>query len=357
MPRLSVIVPIHNSEKYLSRCVDSILSQSYKDFELILVNDGSTDESGNICDAYASKNSKIKVIHKSENSGPLHSRKIGFENAEGEYISYIDSDDYIHPNMYEIMMEPIEKYNTDIVICGILMKTDTDDIPLHFGADRGLYDKAKLLRSVYPQMLYSPERGLPLLSPSLCNKIFRKIVLQKSLFETDNNIYYGEDAVCSYPCILDADSVYMLPNRYLYYYCKTEESLTNIYDKHLFAKLPILIYTLDHAFAIRGVDGKAQIDCYAALQILEAVRKELLLDCSISVGERIKKVRELIRVPRLNEALISVKKEKINRKVGYKLYLLRTGKIHLLYGQFYFRSKMMSRRSKIYDEKKGRKDR
>ena len=346
VPLLSVIVPVHNSEKYLSRCIDSILSQTFTDFELLLVNDGSTDKSRRICDEYAKQNSKIRVLHKNENSGPLHTRKLGFENACGEYISYIDSDDYIDSAMYETMMKPIVQYKTDIVICGIFMETETKRIPLYFGAKEGLYDKKRLTEQIYPYMLYSPKRGLPLLSPSLCNKIFRKEILRKALCETDNKIYYGEDAVCSYPSILDAESIYMLPQNYLYIYCKTEESLTNMYDKRLFSKLPILIDTLDKAFSSRGFDGKNQVDFYAAIQLLEAVRKELLFNFALSPAQRIKKVRDYIRTPRLAEALYSVRHKKINRKIGYKLYLLRTGQIALLYFQFQIKNILCNRKNR-----------
>ena len=105
-PVLSVIVPVYNTENYLRQCIESIINQTYKDFELILVDDCSQDNSGKICDEYAEKYNFIKVIHK-ENTGLLRTRKEGFSNARGKYISFIDSDDYIEPDMYEYMMSKI----------------------------------------------------------------------------------------------------------------------------------------------------------------------------------------------------------------------------------------------------------
>lgn len=112
-PEISIIVPVYNVEKYLKRCIDSILNQSFTDFELILVDDGSTDNSGKIIDEYAIKDERIKVIHK-ENCGQGSARNRGLDIAKGNYIGFVDSDDWIHKDMYKILYENIIKYNTDI---------------------------------------------------------------------------------------------------------------------------------------------------------------------------------------------------------------------------------------------------
>lgn len=112
-PEISIIVPVYNVEKYLKRCIDSILNQSFTDFELILVDDGSTDNSGKIIDEYAVKDERIKVIHK-ENGGQGSARNRGLDIAKGNYIGFVDSDDWIHKDMYKILYENIIKYNTDI---------------------------------------------------------------------------------------------------------------------------------------------------------------------------------------------------------------------------------------------------
>ena len=104
----SVIVPVYNVEKYLKECLDSILSQTFKDFELILVNDGSKDSSPAICDEYAEKDSRVKVIHK-ENGGQSTARNMGIEKATGEFAVFLDSDDLLSPNTFEILIEKAEK--------------------------------------------------------------------------------------------------------------------------------------------------------------------------------------------------------------------------------------------------------
>ncbi|MBQ3474267.1 glycosyltransferase family 2 protein [Candidatus Saccharibacteria bacterium] len=121
-PKISVIVPIYNTEKYLSNCLDSILNQTYKNLEIILIDDGSTDNSGKIADNYAKKDQRIKVIHQ-KNAGQSSARNSGIKKATGEYLSFIDSDDEIKPNFMEKLLTPYtENPETSLVVCGILRK-------------------------------------------------------------------------------------------------------------------------------------------------------------------------------------------------------------------------------------------
>ena len=114
--KISIIVPVYNVEKYLKKCIESILNQVFTEFELILVDDGSTDNSGKICDEYAKKDSRIIVIHKN-NGGISSARNNGLDIARGKYIGFVDSDDFIHPMMYKILYREIENNNASVVIC------------------------------------------------------------------------------------------------------------------------------------------------------------------------------------------------------------------------------------------------
>lgn len=116
-PLISVIVPVYNVEAFLHRCVDSILAQTYQNLEIILVDDGATDSSGTICDAYAAKDSRIRVIHK-ENGGLSSARNAGMEEAKGEYIAFVDSDDWIEPEMYGHMLRLMGEYDAKLVCAG-----------------------------------------------------------------------------------------------------------------------------------------------------------------------------------------------------------------------------------------------
>lgn len=116
---VSVIVPIYNTEEYLRECIDSILSQTYTDLEIILVDDGSTDNSGVICDEYAEKDSRVRVFHK-ENGGVSSARNYGLDRVTGEYLSFIDSDDLVKPKYVQIMLETVKKTKADIVVCRLM---------------------------------------------------------------------------------------------------------------------------------------------------------------------------------------------------------------------------------------------
>lgn len=115
--KISVIVPVYKVEEYLPKCLDSIINQTYKNLEIILVDDGSPDNSGKICDEYAEKDNRIKVIHK-ENGGVARARNAGLDAASGDYIGFVDSDDWIEKDMYELLMENAKAYDADISMCG-----------------------------------------------------------------------------------------------------------------------------------------------------------------------------------------------------------------------------------------------
>lgn len=118
MPEISIIVPIYNVAQYLHKCVDSILAQTFTNFEVILVDDGATDNSGAICDAYAEQDSRVKVIHK-VNGGLSDARNAGIEVAQAPYLGFIDSDDYISREMFQLLHDDIVREQADLAICGI----------------------------------------------------------------------------------------------------------------------------------------------------------------------------------------------------------------------------------------------
>lgn len=320
-PLLSVIVPVYNTKKYLRECIDSILAQTYNDYELILVDDGSSDGSSEICDEYAGKHENVHVIHK-ENCGLLHTRKVGFEKACGKYISYIDSDDFITPDMYEHMMGKITEHDVDIAICNIEFDTNgkREKIPC-FSYD-GLFEKEKLVKEVYPYMLYSDDSQKTNLPPSLCNKIIRKNVLKKALEYADNTISFGEDALCSFPCLLDAESVYICKDKYFYIYRRVPNSLTRAYDEKLFDKFKLLITLLDKAFVGRGFDAKSQLYCYAVRGSLECIRNQLLHDKK-KFAERTKKIDTYLNFPIIKTAFENVTTGKFDNITRLKLFLIK----------------------------------
>ncbi|CUP97411.1 glycosyltransferase family 2 protein [Clostridium baratii] len=145
---ISVIIPVYNVEKYLEKCINSVLNQTYKDLEIILVDDGSTDNSGKICDKYKLLDSRIKVIHK-ENGGLSDARNHGLDIASGEYIAFLDSDDWIDKNLYYILYKLSKDHNTDITVCNF-KKVYTEDEKLNLKSNNLItYTSLEALEALY----------------------------------------------------------------------------------------------------------------------------------------------------------------------------------------------------------------
>lgn len=350
-PKLSVIIPVYNAEKFLDKCINSILNQPYKDLEIVLVDDSSTDASAAICDGYAENYDFIKVIHK-EHGGPIHTRKAGFLNSCGEYVSYIDSDDYIEPGMYEYMMKKILEHDADIGISDIVIETENSRIPLYKDIPEGFYDKEKLEKEVYPYMLYSSRLNEPSVIPSLCTKIIRRNVLEKVILNANESIYYGEDAICSYPCLLDANSAYIAKDKFFYIYRQTAYSITKKYDSRFCDKLKLLISILEAEFKKRSFEAETQLNCYISLQLVHCLRGELLNNNEIPLHERVKKMKEYLSYPKFKEVFDTAKQENIDKKLKAKLRLAENGHLYLLFLMFFLKEKILLLKEKHGERKK-----
>lgn len=121
---ISIIVPVYNVELYIHQCIDSIVNQTYQDIEILLIDDGSTDKCRNICDEYARIDHRIRVFH-TENKGLSAARNLGLREARGEYIGFVDSDDWIEPNMYEVLLQQLEKNGAEISVCELFVEYKT----------------------------------------------------------------------------------------------------------------------------------------------------------------------------------------------------------------------------------------
>lgn len=143
-PKISIIVPVYNMEKYLHQCVDSILAQTFKDFELLLIDDGSKDSSPKICDDYAAADSRVKVVHK-ENSGQADSRNMAIAMAKAPLIGFVDSDDWIEPDMYEVLYRTMMENDADISICSYFMSYVKNDAPVRSSGEVEVYDREEAM--------------------------------------------------------------------------------------------------------------------------------------------------------------------------------------------------------------------
>jgi glycosyltransferase involved in cell wall biosynthesis len=186
MPEVSVIIPIYNSEKYLHECLDSVINQTYKDIEIILVDDGSTDKSGSICDEYSRKDKRIKVFH-TLNNGPSHARNIGIDNATGEYIVFQDSDDYIELNMIEDMIYEAYKNDSDLVISGHkIFFEEKSKKPIIVCFDKTIYKNRKDFLNVFRKYFQTM---------SIWGRLYKSYIIKRNNISFIRNVSFGEDLI------------------------------------------------------------------------------------------------------------------------------------------------------------------
>lgn len=245
---LSVIVPVFNVERFVGVCLDSILAQDFSDFELIIVDDGSTDNSGKICDDYALRDERIRVIHK-KNGGLDTARRTGIENASGDYVTFVDSDDMIESDMYSYMMNFVDTYSADIVICGIRKSFDDGSELLEKPAVMsGFFDKDAMKEKIYPRMLADFDFYRFGIYPAMWNKIYNRKILADIYDNLDMGIAMGEDAAVFYPAMLKAQSVYIIDDKFFYHYRIHQSSMCMSYQKKFISGNKVLISRLNRIF-------------------------------------------------------------------------------------------------------------
>lgn len=213
MPIVSVIVPIYNVEQYLSQCIVSLMIQTLEDIEIILVDDGATDRSSSICDEYALRDTRIKVIHK-ENGGLSDARNVGIGVAQGKYIAFLDSDDWVTPNFYEYLYELIERENADIVQCDYI-EAYSEDIKINFKEDikEVIYTGVEALH-----LLYSEEYAKTVV---VWNKLYKKELFKDIRFPKGK---VHEDEFTTYKLLHQATKV-VNSNCPMVYYRQREGSI------------------------------------------------------------------------------------------------------------------------------------
>ena len=210
MIKVSIIVPVYNTEKYLTKCIKSLINQTLKEIELIFVNDGSTDNSKNIINEFKIKDKRIKLINQ-ENSGQGKARNVGLANAKGEYIAFVDSDDYVLKDTYEILYKRAKKDNLDMVL-----------FDYYFSYEDKLVKKPSIIMDGKEKIINDGEYIT--LTPSPCNKLIKKTFLDKSKFKFAEGFMYEDLAAIPLLGLYNPKIVYI--NKYLYYYVQSTSSET-----------------------------------------------------------------------------------------------------------------------------------
>ncbi len=303
MPTISVIVPVYNVEKYIHRCVDSILTQTFTDFELILVDDGSPDNCGAICDEYAQKDSRVKVIHQ-KNQGQAAARNHALAIARGQWLTFVDSDDVIHPQMLEHLHRVAEDNGVDISMCGAV---EEKTLPCAFYGTRTGESVRKTM----------DERGLEELYDHgehrywvVCGKLIRRQIVEKIPF-THGRFY--EDNAVAFRWLHAAGAVADIQERYYFYQVNPEGTTKSRFSR----KQLDFLWALEEQRRFYKNVGFDRMECHAAVYQLKATSWYLPKVCDelhdrLTAERMRRKMRKLLKAYRPDQlALPSVEYEKI----------------------------------------------
>ena len=295
--KLSIVVPVYGVEAYLRGCVDSILAQTFSDFECILVDDGARDGSPAICDEYAAKDPRVRVIHK-PNGGLQSARKAGILAAQGEYIGNVDGDDTIAPTMYQEMLSAAELTGADVVYCDFAYvypdgHTAHPPPPL----PGGVYGPEALDSAFFDRRLYHCSSIVA--SPGTINsdptsKLIRAPLMKRAASEIDERTSSWGDPLLTYLSILRAGTLTVLAGRYLYNYYQRAGSGLRSYFPNAFSQTKEMVRLLQQENAENDrVDISAYIDRVLVLNSLKAFFMETLLDKPTTARESRTVVREI----------------------------------------------------------------
>lgn len=310
MNKISVIVPVYRAESVLKRCVDSILSQTYENLELILIDDGSPDRSGEICDRYAENDARVQVIHK-ENGGVAAARNSGLDVATGDYCTFVDSDDCIEHVMYQSMMEIAVQYDCDVVMCDCVKEYgDRTEIYTH-NIRSGYYSRSQIEEEYFPHLLMMPNVEYP---PTISNWLCiyrqrRKPTCNRK--DTKNNnilsahselcmryeegIRFSEDLLFGAELLYHANSFYYMKGQCFYHYYMNPQSATHTFVADKWQDYSRLYKRIEDKFSGCGeYDFSHQIDLVLLFFVYNAVG-DIISTTKLEDREKMQKCNEILQ--------------------------------------------------------------
>ena len=227
MSKVSIIVPVYNKEKYVRQCIDSLVGQTHTDIEIVLVDDESTDSSGDICDEYAAKDNRIKVIHQ-KNTGLVGAWKRGVNEASGDYICFVDSDDWVDTDMLERMLACTDGTEDELVVSDAIIERNSGSEPVYQPIKPGIYDREDIENDIIPKLWGYEDRYI---NRSRCSKLFSMDLVKRNACYGDERLRFGEDCSLSQPCIIDAKRIVMMDHAAMYHYRFVDDSMVHAYDR------------------------------------------------------------------------------------------------------------------------------
>lgn len=309
---VSVIVPIYNVEKYLQKCIDSLLNQTYKNIEIILVNDGTLDDSLKICEDNQKKDSRIKIISQ-ENGGLSKARNTGLENATGEYICFIDSDDFVSEFYVEKLLKNAIETNSDICACGFKYVDEDNNIWMKKHKKNKIFNKIEALRDIFTSIQET--------EIMVWNKLYKK-----SLFDENNltfkNGKINEDNFIMYQLYDKANQVYLIEDE-LYYYLQRNTSIMGIkFNEKRFHILEALEETKEYFKNKKDYNFSEELVCYEALILTNLINTMIRSNYDEKEIKKLLNIIENNKIKYANDKYLNFKKKILIKMMinNYKLY-------------------------------------
>lgn len=328
MIEVSIVVPVYNVEKYLDRCLKSLVNQTLENIEIILVDDGSSDNSPVMCDLWRKKDSRIKVIHK-ENGGLSSARNAGIKIASGRYIGFVDSDDDVELDMYEKMYIKAEKYTVDFVMSDYVREiNDEDKYNKSLNIDAGYYDKNKIVNDIFPDLIMGRNIDYgPLLSVWHC--IYKRNFLLHNNITFNEKVKWSEDNLFSAIVGYRAESFYYMKNQFLYHYYKNPGTITTGYRKGAWE-----VYKLMNSCLYDYFDNEKEYDFHNQLNIHLIYYACNVISMSVrnhAAREAINRIKKILNDSDLQYALNNVKNLKISFKLRVQIFLMKNKLTYILF--------------------------
>lgn len=312
MPKVSVIVPIYNAEEYLRQCLDSIVNQTLRDIEIILINDGSTDNSAEICEKYYSSDERVKYYSK-DNEGLAAARQDGMEIATGEYIGFVDSDDWLELNMYEKMYEAAKSNNSDVAFCNCIQ--NENDYYFKPEMPTGAYGREQIEKDILPKTLaYINDKGDKRVI-RWCNwlRIYRRAFIEEHNIAFDRRFRRSQDSQLTYESMLYAQNFYYLGDDYLYHNRVVGDSLSRGYTKNMW---PLYVNLINRLYSdtemFPELDLMPQMHLRAFFFACECIDNELKPTCPHDRKTSEKLIAEIINDPICDRFYGHIEVDKLN---------------------------------------------
>lgn len=264
----SIIVPVYNAENYLEKCITSVIDQTFNDFELILIDDGSTDHSAYICDQYMKIDKRIKVFHQ-ENAGQTFSRKKGLDKSVGEYILFLDSDDWLDEKTLEKCFCVLDKCPLDILLFGCKEKRNENEIEVPINFPEGYYNEQQIEKIILPRLLM--DKNGDFFPRALWGKVFRREVIVNNLNKVPEIIRNGEDMCCVINAVLESRSLFICKDLLYFYRIESTSSLSKTGDKLALKRCKIMAIFLNETILKRESVLREQYWRLLVQQIYSAV--------------------------------------------------------------------------------------